>query len=54
VPSVVSLAAARADVIVTHFEPTAAMMAQAGGEPRAISPAITLNSLAANARGGAE
>jgi predicted MPP superfamily phosphohydrolase len=32
VPSVVSLAAARADVIVTHFEPTPAMIAQVGGE----------------------
>ena len=31
VPSVRSLAAARADVIVTHFEPTPAMMTQVGG-----------------------
>jgi hypothetical protein len=31
-PSVVSLATARADVVVTHFEPTPAMMAQVGGE----------------------
>jgi 3',5'-cyclic AMP phosphodiesterase CpdA len=32
VPSVIALAAARADVIVTHFEPTPAMIAQVGGE----------------------
>jgi hypothetical protein len=31
VPSVISLAAARADVIVTHFEPMPAMIAQVGG-----------------------
>jgi predicted MPP superfamily phosphohydrolase len=31
-PSVISIAAARADVIVTHFEPTPAMIAQVGGE----------------------
>ena len=31
-PSVRVLAAARADVVVTHFEPTPALMAQVGGE----------------------